>query len=392
MSEQQEQQFNEQQQQCVIIPARTTENNTSINAALKSRGVCCFLMKYGVCNPRNPPCRFYHPPEGEVIDDGVSPCAFGLACRQGHAKRVKKRFRSKQEKEEYWKKYYGYDSGESPAVRDATLLESQLEPWPTSNLRKRLVESFGESYKEMDLLSRKDLLDKLLRHYEDRENPAINSTNLPSRRNICVRGGTPVDPDLCEALLEELRAWRQKQGNVNTRPSIKATSYLILRVPTESEIEQKRLGLLSRRAAKALTKIEKHQSLWKLARKAIELVQAHDPDFLTSFSALAVTYNFVGSPHIDKQNTGPFYGLSLGDFSGGINGGGCVCVEADAFTVAHVSTHNTLSKCDGRYPHWVSSYEGDRYSLIYYATSADAHDFVPPTQAFYGTVVPEGQD
>ena len=76
----------------------------------------------------------------------------------------------------------------------------------------------------------------------------------------------------------------------------------------------------------------------------------------------------------------------------GLGGGGCVCVEADAFTVAHVSTHNTLSKCDGRYPHWVSSYEGDRYSLIYYATSADAQDFVPPTQAFYGTVVPEGQD
>ena len=72
---------------------------------LKSKGTCCFLMKYGVCNPRNPPCRFYHPPAGEVVDDGVSPCAFGLACRQGHAKRCKIRFRSKQEKEAYWNRY-----------------------------------------------------------------------------------------------------------------------------------------------------------------------------------------------------------------------------------------------------------------------------------------------
>ena len=67
-------------------------------------------------------------------------------------------------------------------------------------------------------------------------------------------------------------------------------------------------------------------------------------------------------------------------------------MEADAFTVAHVSTHNHLNKCDGRYPHWVSSYEGERYSLIYYATSTDKHDYIPPTKAFYGQVVPEDEE
>jgi hypothetical protein len=34
--------------------------------------------------------------------------------------------------------------GESPAVRDATLLRSQLEPWSTMALRRRLVADFGE--------------------------------------------------------------------------------------------------------------------------------------------------------------------------------------------------------------------------------------------------------
>ena len=359
---------------------------------LKARGTCCFLMKFGSCNPRNPPCRFYHPPEGEVVDDGVSPCAFGLSCRQGHAKRVKTRFTSREEINAYWTEYYGYDAGASPAVRDANLLASQLEPWPTSNLRQRLVEDFGETYLEMDPLDRKSLLYRILRHYGDRADGAINTTNLPRRRDIRVRGETPVGTDMCEALLAELKKWRQKQGNVNTRPSINASSYLILRGPTELELKQKQEGTLSRRASKALYKIEKHKSLWDLATKAIELVRPHDPGFPESFSALAVTYGFRGSPHIDKQNTGPFYGLSLGDFTGTINGGGCVCVEADAFTVAHVSTHNRLAKCDGRFPHWVSTYEGERYSLIYYATSTSKHDFIPPTLAFYGEVIPDGEN
>jgi hypothetical protein len=388
---------------CLVVSRDSTTTNAATDderaaaAALllkqqKAKGTCCFLMKFGACNPRNPPCRFYHPPEGDIVDDGISPCAFGLACRQGHAKRVKNiTFKSREERNAWWNDYFGYDAGESPAVRDANLLQSQLEPWPTSNLRKRLVEDFGESYLDMDPLDRKSLMDLLLKHYEDRDNNngtnTTNPINLPSRRSISVRGGTPVDPELCEALMEELKAWRKQQGNVNTRPSIKATSYLILRAPTELELEQKQNGMLSRRASKALYKIDKYRSLWDTATRALELVKPHDPDFLTSFSALAVTYGFMGSPHIDKQNTGPFYGLSLGDFSGSINGGGCVCVEADAFTVAHVSTHNHLSKCDGRYPHWVSSYEGERYSLIYYATSTSKHDFVPPTQAFYGHVV-----
>lgn len=369
---------------------------------LKSKGTCCFLMKYGVCNPRNPPCRFYHPPEGEVVDDGVSPCAFGLACRQGHAKRCKIRFRSKQEKEAYWNRYYGYDSGESPAVRDATQLQSQLEPWPTSNLRQRLVTDFGESYKAMDLLDRKSLMDKLLQHYEDRANATAtanpsdsNHPKLPYRKHISVQGGTPVPPALRASLLEELQQWQRQQGKINTRPSIRATSYLILRAPTPLELEQKQQGTLSRRASKALAKIDRYRSLWDLAQTTIRLVAEHDPEFLQRFSAVAVTYNFVGSPHIDKQNTGPFYGLSLGDFRGvgrNDNGGGCVCVEADAFTVAHVSTHNCLSKCDGRYPHWVSPYEGDRYSLIFYGTSTDDHEYIPPAQAFFGTPVVPGTE
>ena len=49
----------------------------------------------------------------------------------------------------------------------------------------------------------------------------------------------------------------------------------------------------------------------KLFDLAVETLADVDPVFAQRFTALAVTYNFVGSPHIDTLNVGPFYGLSL---------------------------------------------------------------------------------
>ena len=70
-----------------------------------------------------------------------------------------------------------------------------------------------------------------------------------------------------------------------------------------------------------------------------------DAEFAQSYTALAVTHGFTGSPHIDNQNVGPFYGLSLGDFAEGEGG---VRVECSARVVAEANT--------------------GRYSLIYYRT------------------------
>lgn len=81
---------------------------------------------------------------------------------------------------------------------------------------------------------------------------------------------------------------------------------------------------------------------------------------------------------IDKQNSGPFYGLSIGNFPDGQGG---VCVECSARIVAVVNTKNRLGRVDGRYPHWVDSYDEEendnegsnfeRYSLIYYETGGN---------------------
>ena len=53
---------------------------------------------------------------------------------------------------------------------------------------------------------------------------------------------------------------------------------------------------------------------------------------------------------------------------GSFTGGGRVAVEQDARTVAEVDTRAGFAKVDGRFPHWVTPYEGERFSLIFYTT------------------------
>mmetsp|Transcript_30411 Transcript_30411/g.62695 ORF Transcript_30411/g.62695 Transcript_30411/m.62695 type:complete len:347 (+) Transcript_30411:124-1164(+) len=342
----------------------TTTIPPQLPAPRAAQGLCCFYLKYGKCQPPHGFCRFLHPTQP---DNGITPCCFGATCRLGHAHRINDRMDSKT-KLEYWREYndHGNLKGNSPALRDATLLRSQLEPWPTSVLRDRLVDIFGEVYGELDGLGRGEIMERLLRRY--REN------NDGVRKMIRVNG-TYVNEELREAIMNQLVQWRRNHKK-NTRPSINAESYMILRSPVE--FEQKN----SNNAKQAAKKLASHRRLWDLAQIALKEV---DAKFAENFSALAVTYGFRGSPHIDKQNTAPFYGMSLGSFPDGEGG---VCVEVDAFTVCQVNTKNRLGKIDGRFPHWVAPYvEGkERYSLIYYSTW---QKYVPPGPAYFGEEVEE---
>lgn len=320
-----------------------------------AQGPCCFFFKYGKCEPPHGSCRFLH----EKADDGVTPCCFGATCRLGHASRVTDQMDTKT-KLEFWKDYKdGNVNGDAPALRDATLLRSQLEPWPTAVLRNRLVECFQESYDQLDGLGRGEIMERLLVHYENH-----------GPRNTIRVNGTTVQEQLRMKILGELEKWRSGHKK-NTRPSINAKSYMILRSPLE--FEQKN----SNNAKQAAKKVNNYRVLWDLAKQALIEV---DAEFGEIFSALAVTYGFTGSPHIDKQNTAPFYGMSIGSFPEGQGG---VCVEVDAFTICHVNTKNRLGKVDGRYPHWVAPYDEstERYSLIYYSTW---QEYEQPGQAYFG--------
>ena len=51
------------------------------------------------------------------------------------------------------------------------------------------------------------------------------------------------------------------------------------------------------------------------------------------------------------------------------HGRGDLCVEEDPEHVRVIHTHNRLACIDGRFPHWVSGYSGERYSVIFYRSA-----------------------
>ncbi|OEU07340.1 hypothetical protein FRACYDRAFT_229534 [Fragilariopsis cylindrus CCMP1102] len=192
------------------------------------------------------------------------------------------------------------------------------------------------------------------------------------RKIIHTDGILIKDESIRNDLLLALKGWKSKWTDKNNeRTSINAENYMILTSPASWES----VGLGRKKRYKAEKKLNEHKILWDLAKSVMSTV---DEDFSNRYTALAVTHNFIGSPHIDRQNVGPFYGLSLGDF--GDNTGG-VMVECSARIVAHVNTKNRLGKVDGRFPHWVAPYDHirkDRYSLIFYQTSGEYQKIGPP--------------
>jgi hypothetical protein len=250
--------------------------------------------------------------------------------------------------------------GASAADRDASLLRSQLEPWSTTALRRRLVSDFGEDVLPPEV-TRGAVMERLLALYN------MNSClEQEPRTMVRVQGSdnSVVDKTLRDELLVALRVWLSgsscSDGN-QERPSIRAEHYMILTSPSLY------VTYGSKKTIKEATKLAEHQQIWDLAQTAMASV---DPAFASKYTALAVTHGFQGSPHIDRQNVGPFYGMALGDFE---EGTGEIMVECSARVVARVNTKNRLAAVDGRYPHWVGDYDltKERFSLIYYRTAGD---------------------
>jgi len=255
----------------------------------------------------------------------------------------------------------------SACDRDADDLRSQLEPLSTPQLRKRLQRTFGVVFAVDDETgyNREMIMQRLLSCYE-----ALLGDG--QSRSVRHERGIPLREDTLKGLLAEMEAIQWPRTN-RERPKVSAEQYMILQRPTCPGLDPGRMPCgKPRREAE---KLRRHWGIWEKAAKAMEEV---DPEFAARFTALAVTKNFRGSPHIDTLNVGPFYGLSLGTFSP--DDGGQICVECSPTLVAHVDTRGRLAKVDGRFPHWVSKYDGTRYSLIFYATRGEV---TPQTTAVF---------
>ena len=141
--------------------------------------------------------------------------------------------------------------------------------------------------------------------------PSSTFETTASGRRLVRLQGKPISVGIRNKIFVALQQWSNsglKSGTTRERPSIQASSYMILKSPAEV------LKLGPKKFEKALFKFKQYESIWKLA---IEALNEIDSDFAAKIDAVAVTHNFTGSPHIDKQNTGPFYGLSLGNFVDG---------------------------------------------------------------------------
>jgi hypothetical protein len=259
----------------------------------------------------------------------------------------------------------------SACDRDANDLRSQLEPISTPQLRKRLHRTFGISFDDSDenAYDRELIMQKLLKCYENKEEKSL--------RSIRYERGVSIDPKLLSDLLTEMERipWPR---TTRERPKILAEGYVILQrppPPSSSSSCDENIKMTTKANNKAKNEAKKLQRFNGIWTKAIEAIESIDKSFAKQFTALAVTKNFQGSAHIDTLNIAPFYGLSLGNFTGGK-----LCVECSPTLVAEIDTKGKLAKVDGRFVHWVSDHEGTRYSLIYYVTSGEV---VPQTTAIF---------
>ena len=243
----------------------------------------------------------------------------------------------------------------SAADRDASQIQSQLEPLSTPQLRRRLLRTFG-ILSDPECHGRERVMASLVNCYEKQP------------REVRFEQGTPVRVALLDEILAAVRAtpW---PTTTRERPKVAAEGYFILQKPNGEILKPD-----SPKARLEAAKIDRHRRVWEVA---VETIMELDPVFAEKFTALAVTRGFKGSPHIDTLNVAPFYGISVGEYS---EDGGQLCVECSATVVAHVDTRGKLAKIDGRFPHWVSPYQGERYSLIYYQTWGEVS---PQTTAIF---------
>lgn len=98
-----------------------------------------------------------------------------------------------------------------------------------------------------------------------------------------------------------------------------------------------------------------------LYREIRKMMKIYDPDF--KFTTIQLNKNILSPPHIDKNNVGLSYIIGLGDYTGGN-----LVIEGKEYNIK-----NRFKKFDGRLGHWVTPFQGSRYTLVFFT-----HTFKPP--------------
>ena len=321
--------------------------------------------------------------DGTVIRETTSegdPVTITLSARPATVKGLRRRSRSSAAAEDD-----AEDDADAAAAADDDDRDVPLAPgadpsrfavaraWPRSVLAKR-AETLGYHTVDAYLAAEKaasandDRVD--LRGTESR---APGVLPLPSPSCVIVRG-VPIPPRLLHDLRRALE--RTRWPPASHRRGVDAQKYLVVSSAPKT----------ARDASRAASRAGDPYGAIKRAADAV--LDWADPSF--QYDRLAVTKNFTGSPHVDKDDVTFQYALALGDF--GDLGGELVVESEEGATRWAVDTRNRLARVDGRFTHWVRGYDttlGARYSVVFYANkpSAATARLQPPVDARF---VPAG--
>lgn len=143
-------------------------------------------------------------------------------------------------------------------------------------------------------------------------------------------------------------------------------------VSKQSEAEAK-----AKAAAAALVE------MWRLS---VAVFTAVVPEAV--FDYLTITRGFRGSPHIDHKDTTHQHVMALGDFEGGqlcaeevashrgaeapagstsASDGGQASGSVSGGRTLRIDVKNRVARVDGRGVHWVSGWEGERFSVVFFS-------------------------
>ena len=202
---------------------------------------------------------------------------------------------------------------------------------------------------------RGDETDKREEMKECAEHPETYSwLNYKSGREMIDIEGAPVPEGMLTRLLKCLKEYRWSA--LSHRPSMESQHYLVLKR------NSKESGSVAGNSGDDYLRACCEEIIVNFAEKDFE------------YDSLAITKNFVASPHVDKDDMSYQFALSLGDFYSG----GELMIENRLGTKRYrVNTKNRLAKVDGRSCHWVRGYSGTRYSVIWYVN--DRANFTPQT-------------
>eukprot|EP00929_Paragymnodinium_shiwhaense_P098247 TRINITY_DN59761_c0_g1_i1.p1 TRINITY_DN59761_c0_g1~~TRINITY_DN59761_c0_g1_i1.p1 ORF type:complete len:635 (+),score=57.99 TRINITY_DN59761_c0_g1_i1:63-1907(+) len=235
-------------------------------------------------------------------------------------------------------------AGEQPPLREqlnALSIEQMVERLEQLGEKARPVQPQEFFVAGFQGRRRTELLDALCQAYAAKE--------VATPRRYVHGQGLLIPEELADQMLAALSSMPFEE---HARPKVHAAGYCILKRPTSTSAQYHERDPRHMR-----------RQVWDAAERILR--QASPKAGAYDYTAIAVSRGFRGSPHIDQNDLSVQYAFSLGDFEAG----GELCVEEDPFLVRVLNTHGRLVCIDGRFPHWVSGYSGERYSVIFYRSA-----------------------